>query len=288
MTDKFILLAGAILRLFRGRRKLLLENLALRQQLAVLKRRHPRPRLLAFDKFFWVLARRFWSGWKQALIVVSPETVVRWHRSGFALYWRAISKARRIVRRKRISKEAKDLIFQMVAENSSWGAPRIHGELLMLGFDVSERTVSRWMTRAPRDPEQAKRWLAFLRNHREAIAAMDFFTVPTITFNLLYCFFVISHDRRRILHFNVTKHPTSLWIVQQLREAFPFESALRFLISTVMASMEWRFLQPFDPSKSLRSEHPSKVLGRTEWQSAGWRAVAVTCWTMSLQRTKVI
>jgi len=230
MTDKFILLAGAILRLFRGRRKLLLENLALRQQLAVLKRRHPRPRLLAFDKFFWVLARRFWSGWKQALIVVSPETVVRWHRSGFALYWRAISKARRIVGRKRISKEAKDLIFQMVAENSSWGAPRIHGELLMLGFDVSERTVSRWMTRAPRDPEQAKRWLAFLRNHREAIAAMDFFTVPTITFNLLYCFFVISHDRRRILHFNVTKHPTSHWIVQQLREAFPFESAPLFLI----------------------------------------------------------
>jgi putative transposase len=230
MTDKFILLAGAILRLFRGRRKLLLENLALRQQLAVLKRRHPRPRLLAFDKFFWVLARRFWSGWKQALIVVSPETVVRWHRSGFALYRRAISKARRIVGRKRISKEAKDLIFQMVAENSSWGAPRIHGELLMLGFDVSERTVSRWMTRAPRDSEQAKRWLAFLRNHREAIAAMDFFTVPTTTFNLLYCFFVISHDRRRILHFNVTKHPTSHWIVQQLREAFPFESASRFLI----------------------------------------------------------
>jgi transposase InsO family protein len=118
----------------------------------------------------------------------------------------------------------------MVAKNPTWGAPRVHGELLMLGFDISERTVSRWMRRAPRDPERAKRWLAFLRNHREAIAAMDFFTVPTITFNLLYCFFVISHDRRRILHFNVTKHPTSLWIVQQLREAFPFESAPRFLI----------------------------------------------------------
>jgi len=113
---------------------------------------------------------------------------------------------------------------------STWGAPRIHGELLMLGFDVSERTISRWMKRAPRDPELAKRWLAFLRNHREAIAAMDFFTVPTVTFSVLYCFFVISHDRRRILHFNVTKHPASLWIVQQLREAFPFESAPRFLI----------------------------------------------------------
>ena len=116
----------------------------------------------------------------------------------------------------------------MVVENPTWGAPRIHGELLMLGFDLSERTISRWMKRAPRDPEPAKRWLAFLRNHREAIAAMDFFAVPTITFGVLYCFFVIGHDRRRILHFNVTKHPTSLWIVQQFREAFPFESAPDF------------------------------------------------------------
>jgi putative transposase len=118
----------------------------------------------------------------------------------------------------------------MVAENSTWGAPRIHGELLMLGFDVSERSISRWIKRAPRDPERGRRWLAFLRNHREAIAAMDFFTVPTATFSLLYCFFVISHDRRRILHFNVTRHPTSRWIVQQLREAFPYQSAPRFLI----------------------------------------------------------
>jgi transposase InsO family protein len=106
----------------------------------------------------------------------------------------------------------------------------MHGELLMLGFDVCERTISRWMRRAPRDPEPAKRWLAFLRNHREAIAAMDFFTVPTVTFRLLYCFFVISHDRRRILHFNVTRHPTSSWVIQQLREAFPYQLAPKFLI----------------------------------------------------------
>src|ERR1700693_3980036 len=123
-----------------------------------------------------------------------------------------------------------DLIFRMVIKNPTWGAPRIHGELLMLGFDLSERTISRWMKRAPRNPEPAKRWLVFLRNHREAIAAMDFFTVPTMSFGVLYCFFVIGHDRRRILHINVTKHPTSLWIIQQLREAFPFGSAARFLI----------------------------------------------------------
>src|SRR5882762_6275363 len=223
-------LIGAFLRLFRARRILLLENLALRQQLAVYRRRHPRPKLAAFDKLVWVLARRFWSGWKRTLVIVSPETVVRWHRSGFVLYWRLISRARRVIGRKRISKEMRDLIFRMVVQNPTWGAPRIHGELLMLGFDVSERTISRWMRRAPRDPEPAKRWLAFLRNHREAIVAMDFFTVPTIRFDLRYYFFVISHDRRRILHVNLTKHPTSGWIIQQLREAFPFGSAPRYLI----------------------------------------------------------
>ena len=230
MFNLLFLWFGALARAFRSRRHLVLENLALRQQLSVLKRRRPRPILGLVDKLFWVVARRVWSGWKQSLIVVTPETVVRWHRAGFGLYWRLISRVRTQVGRRQTRKEVRELIFLMVVENPTWGAPRIHGELLMLGFDVSERTISRWMKRAPRDPEPAKRWLAFLRNHREAIAAMDFFTVPTIAFGVLYCFFVISHDRRRILHFNVTKHPTSLWTVQQLREAFPFESAPRFLI----------------------------------------------------------
>src|ERR1700747_257018 len=221
---------GTLVRLLRARRGLLLENLALRQQLAVLKRRHPRPRLDLLDKLFWVAIRRFWSAWQQSLIAVTPETVVRWHRGGFRLYWKLISRVRRPIGRRQTSKEVRELIFRMVVENPTWGAPRIHGELLMLGFDVSERAISRWMKRAPREPEPAKRWLTFLRNHREAIAAMDFFTVPTITFRVLYCFFVISHDRRRILHFNVHKHPTSSWIVQQLREAFPFGCAPKFLI----------------------------------------------------------
>ncbi len=230
MVDIIRLLVGAILRLFRTRRSLLLENLALRQQLAVLKRKHPRPKLAAFDKLFWTAASRSWSQWKRALIVVTPETVARWHRAGFRLYWRLISKVRKPVGRRQTPREVRQLIFRMVVENPTWGAPRIHGELLMLGFDVSERAISRWMKRAPKDPEPAKRWQTFLRNHREAIAAMDFFTVPTIAFGVLYCFFIIGHDRRRILHCNVTKHPTSMWIVQQLREAFPFEFATRFLI----------------------------------------------------------
>ena len=129
-----------------------------------------------------------------------------------------------------MSKEIRDLIFRMVAENPTWGAPRIHGELLKLGFDLSETTVSRWLRRAPRVPDPAKRWLTFLRNHREAMAAMDFFTVPTLTFGILYCFFVIGHDRRKILGFNVTRNPSALWIAQQMREAWPYTPAHRFLL----------------------------------------------------------
>jgi hypothetical protein len=169
---------GILVRLFRGRQSLLLENLALRQQLVTLKRRHPRPRFGSFDKLFWAVAQRVCSEWEQALLVVTPETVVRWHRTGFRMYWRLISRVRKQVGRRPTPKEVRKLIFRMVAENPTWGAPRIHGELLMLGFDLSERTISRWMKRAPRDPDRAKRWRAFLRNHREAIVAMDFFTVP--------------------------------------------------------------------------------------------------------------
>jgi transposase InsO family protein len=230
MFNLLFLWFGALARAFRSRRHLVLENLALRQQLAVLNRRHPRPGLDLFDKLFWVTAHQFWSAWKEALIVVTPETVVRWHRAGFRFYWGLISRVRKPAGRRRVSREVRDLIFRIVAENPTWGAPRIHGELLMLGFDLSERTISRWMRRAPRDPDPSKRWLAFLRIHKGAVAAMDFFTVPTITFGLLYGFFVISHYRRRILHFNATNNPTSLWTVQQLREPFPFGSAPRFLI----------------------------------------------------------
>jgi len=128
------------------------------------------------------------------------------------------------------SRELRELIFRMVVENKTWGAPRIHGELKMLGFNVSERTVLRWMRKAPNDPEPARRWAAFLSNHREAIAAMDFFTVPTLTFGVLYCFFVIGHDRRRILHFGITRHPSGEWVSQQLRETFPYDAIPKYLI----------------------------------------------------------
>jgi putative transposase len=224
------LIFGMLIRVLRSRRELLLENLVLRQQLTVLKRRAPKAGVPTLDKLFWVAVKKYWSNWKHPLILVNPETVVRWHREGFRLYWAWLSRHRIYSGRKRINQELRQLIFKMVAENPTWGAPRIHGELEMLGFDISERTVSRWVLRAPRDPGKIDRWKTFLRNHREAIAAMDFFTAHTVGFKLLYCFFVLSHDRRRILHFNVTRNPTSHWVVQQLREAFPFELSHKYLI----------------------------------------------------------
>jgi putative transposase len=217
-------------RLFRSRRDLLLENLALRQQLWVMVRKRPRPRVTLSDKLFWALLCRLWSGWKRAILVVQPETVIRWHRAGFKLYWKWISRRRVSVGRRPASKELRELIFRMVAENPTWGAPRIHGELKMLGFEISERTVLNWMRTAPRNPKSGRRWATFLANHNEAIAAMDFFTVPTLTFGVLYCFFVIAHDRRRIAHFNVTRHPSSAGVSQQLREAFPYDSSPKYLI----------------------------------------------------------
>ena len=201
----------------------MLENLALRQQLLSLHAKRPRPRLGSLDKVFWVALRKLWSGWKKPPLLVTPETVVRWHRTGFRLYWSWLSRTRHAAGRKPLSREVRDLIFRMLAENPTWGAPRIHGELLKLGFDISERTVSRWVKRATRNPDPVRRWLPFLRNHRDAIAAMDFFTVPTLTFGVLYCFFVIDHERRKILHLNVTGNPNAYWVALQLRQTWGYD-----------------------------------------------------------------
>jgi len=209
------------------------------------------------------MLQRVWSGWKQALILVQPGTVVRWHRAGFRLYWTWRSRRRVRVGRKCVSKEVRELIFRMVAENPTWGSPRIHGELKMLGLDISERTVLRWMRKAPRNPDPAKRWVVFLSNHQEVIAAMDFFTVPTLTFGLLYCFFVIAHDRRRILHCNVTRHPNSAWVVQQLREAFPYDSAPDYLVFDRAANFSDEVI---DTVNSFGIE-PKRTSFRSPWQN---------------------
>ena len=214
-----------------ARHHLAMETVALRQQLAVYKRKQPHPKLHRFDRLFWVVVRQVWSNWSQALILVTADTVTSWHRAGYRLFWRWRSSPRRVGRPK-VTEEVRHLIHRMKRENPSWGAPRIHGELILLGFDISEPTVSRYLRRLKRVPDKSKatQWTAFLNNHREAIAAFDFFTVPNLWFRTLYCFFAIEHGRRRILHFNVTFHPTSDWIVQQLREAFPLPCPYRYVL----------------------------------------------------------
>ena len=185
----------------RRKAELVMENLALRQQVTALKKERPRPPLDDVDRAFWVALRASWPGWAGRLVIVNADTVARWHRERFRRYWANISK-RRYPGRPRVDAEIRELIRKMAKD--SWGAPRIHAELMKLGFAVSEMTVSRYMPRRPVEPDQVKRWMAFLRNHRHDIAAMDLFTVPTASLRLLFGFFLIEHGRRHIVHFNAT------------------------------------------------------------------------------------
>ena len=181
------------------------------------------------DKLFWVLMSQYWSRWKEMLVIVQPDTVVRWHQMGFRMFWRWKSQRGKKTGRPPTKDEIRNLIRKMASENK-WGAPRIHGELLKLGCKIDQATVSRLMPRKPRDPKQGQSWKTFLNNHSDVLAAMDFFVVPTATFGLLYGFFIIEHGRRKILHFNVTANPTAAWVIQQLREAFPYETSIKYLI----------------------------------------------------------
>jgi len=208
-------------------RELALENLALRQQLVVMKRKCPRPRLRRVDRLFWVWLSRVWRNWRQAVVIVKPETVVNWHRRGFRLFWTWISRRRRSSR-PGVNPEVRDLIRKMAAANPLWGAPRIHGELLRLGIEVSERTVSRFLPRHRKPPSQT--WRAFLNNHVKDLVSIDFFTVPTATFRVLFVLIVLAHHRRRLIHFNVTENPTAAWTGQQIVEAFPEDTIPPYLI----------------------------------------------------------
>jgi putative transposase len=214
--------------ILRSRAALELENLALRHQVGVLQRSaRKRPKLILLDRLLWAALSRVWSDWRSALAIVQPETVVAWHRRGFRLFW-AWKIRRGQPGRPTLPREVRDLIRRMCRENPTWGAPRIHGELLKLGINVGESSVSKYMIRSRKPPPPT--WRTFLDNHAKQLVSIDFFTVPTICFEVLYVFLVLAHDRRRILHFNVTAHPTAEWTGQQLREAFPFEQVPRYLL----------------------------------------------------------
>jgi len=219
-------LATALLGALKTRRHLVLENLALRHQLTVPATSDRRSRFRPADRLVWTCLRRFWDGWREVLVLVQPVTVVRWHREGFRRYWER--KSRRRPGRPRKDPELRSLIRKMATANPLWGAPRIHGELLKLGFDVSESTVSRYLPRRRKPP--SPRWRTFLNSHASELVSIDFFTVPTARFHVLFCFRVLSHRRRRVLHFNVTDHPTAQWKARQIVQAFPWETAPRYLL----------------------------------------------------------
>jgi putative transposase len=205
--------------LFKSQRQLALENLALRQQVAMLRQSVRRPRATPADKVFWILFSRYVDGWRSLLHIL--------HRKGFRLYWRRKSRDPK-PGRPAIDTALRKLIRDMQAANTGWGAPRIHGELLKLGIEVSQATVSKYMLKSKKPPSQT--WRTFLDNHADCLAAMDFFTVPKARFRVLYVFIVLSHDRRKVVYFNATEHPTADWTAQQLFEAFPFDSAPRYLL----------------------------------------------------------
>jgi transposase InsO family protein len=204
-----------------------LENLALRQQLAVFKRTVKRPPLHRRDRLFWMLLAAVWRRWRTALFVVHPDTVVRWHRQWLRWRWTRRSRQTR-PGRPSTNPALRALVMKMAAANPLWGAPRIHGELAKLGVAISERTVSRLVRRPRRPPSQT--WRTFLTNHVATLGSVDFFTVPTVTGRILFVFVVLLHHRRRIVHFNVTEHPTAAWTAQQMVEAFPDDTAPRWLL----------------------------------------------------------
>ncbi len=223
LSFAIIFLMGA----FRSRLSLQLEIAALRHQLSVYQRAHRRPAIASSDRFLWSVLARVWRGWRDALFLVQPRTVIRWQRKRFRAYWCGLSYGD-CRGRPSISPELRTLIRRMWQANPTWGSPRIVGELQMLGFDIAKSTVEKYRPKLRKPPSPS--WRTFLQQHMRDTVAIDFFTVPTVRFRVLFVLIVLSHDRRKIVHFNMTEHPTAEWTAQQLVEAFPWEPPPRYLM----------------------------------------------------------
>src|SRR6201987_2955284 len=227
MKDVCSLIWLALTGLFRSRASLQAEILTLRHQLNVLRRKSPqRPTFTSVDRLVFAGLHRLAPGVRDALKIVRPETVIRWHRAGFRAYWRWKSRPRG--GRPKTPLEIRHLVLEAGLGNPLWGAPRIHGELLKLGIDVGQTTVGKYMAKGRRPPSQG--WKTFLRNHADAITSMDLFVVPTVSFRLLYGFLVLRHCRRELLWLSVTAHPTAEWIARQLTEACGWQEAPRYIV----------------------------------------------------------
>ncbi len=247
---------------FRSRASLELELVALRHQVTVLRRQRPgRPKLFSMDRLLWVWLYRLWPQALHAIVLVKPATVVEWHRKGFRLYWRWKSQSCNPGRPK-ASTEIRDLIRRMSMANTLWGAPRVHGELLKLGIVVSQATVGRYMPWRPKVPSPT--WRSFLRNHMTDTVAVDMFVVATATFRLLYTVIVLGHDRRRIIHFEVTQNPTQAWLARQMTEAFPWDTAPRYLLRDRDAS----YGQDFRDRVRMMGIEEVVTAPRSPWQNA--------------------
>jgi len=260
MTSVLISLLATLRGIVRSRATLHLEILALRHQLQVLQRSQPRRlRLANADRWLWVWLSQMWGGWRTALVIVQPETVVAWHRQGFRLFW--TWKSRRRTGRPAVSSDVRALIRELVHENPLWGAPRIHGELLKLGVQISQATVAKYMARPATPPSQS--WRTFLASHVQQIAAADFFVVPTATYRLLFVLVILAHERRRVVHVAVTDHPTAAWTAQQLREAFPWNQTPRYLIH----DRDLAFQAIIGTTKAMGIEDV-RTAPRSPWQNA--------------------
>ena len=212
--------------IFRRQHDLALEVLALRHQLMVLKRQTRRPRLCRSDRHLWLLLMRVWPNWRNPLILFQPETLIGWQRAGFRLFWRW--KSRRRPGRPEKDQELIQLIRRMWSANPTWGSPRIRDELAKLGLVASTATIRKYRPKFRGKPSQG--WKTFLQNHTGRIAAMDFLVVPTVTFRLLYVLIIMNHERRKVVHFNITDSPSAAWTAQQIVNAFPYDAAPKYLL----------------------------------------------------------
>jgi len=258
MADVILVLLRSLLSGCQSRRLLLLENLALRHQLTVLRRQTRKPKLHPADRLLWLALRRLWSDWQKGLLLFQPQTLIAWHRLGFRLFWRW--KSRDCVGRPAIDGKLINLIRQMWSRNPTWGSKQIQAELAKLGIEVSDSTVRKYRPRARRGDQT---WKTFLQNHAKELIAVDFFVVPTATFRVLYVFLVLAHARRKVLHFNITDSPSAAWTAQQLTEAFPYDKPPRYLLRDRDAIYGSEFVQ-----RTLGLGLKQKLIApRSPWQN---------------------